>query len=140
MCCEQALIGIELIVQKPPCPGGVDGVGVTQLAVSSFPCHHDSRSNPTPARGGQADESTPAGPARCPEDGSDDGSLERPASAGGPGDGALDLALDGGEGPPSLGLSGGGPTPGQEDPKRALSSDAAESPGAGFYTRVCADG
>jgi hypothetical protein len=140
LCCEQALVGIELIVQKPPCPGGVDGVGVTQLAVSSFPCHHDSRSNPTPARGGQADESTPAGPARCPEDGSGDRSLERPASAGGPGDGALDLALDGGEGPPSLGLSGGGPAPGREDPKRALSSDAAESPGAGFYTRVCADG
>jgi hypothetical protein len=33
-------------------------LGVTQLAVSSFPCHHDSRSNPTPARGGQANEST----------------------------------------------------------------------------------
>jgi hypothetical protein len=34
-------------------------VGVTQLAVSSFPCHHDSRSNPTLARGGKADESSP---------------------------------------------------------------------------------
>jgi len=33
-------------------------LGVTQLAVSSFPCHHDSRSNPPPARGGQANEST----------------------------------------------------------------------------------
>jgi hypothetical protein len=36
-------------------------VGVTQLAVFSFPCHHDSRSNPPPARGGQANESTPVG-------------------------------------------------------------------------------
>jgi hypothetical protein len=36
-------------------------IGVTQLAVSSFPCHHDSRSNPTPARGGQANESTQVG-------------------------------------------------------------------------------
>jgi len=34
-------------------------LGVTQLAVSSFSCHHDSRSNPTPARGGKADESSP---------------------------------------------------------------------------------
>jgi hypothetical protein len=34
-------------------------VGVTQLAVSSFPCHYDSRSNPTPARGGKVDESSP---------------------------------------------------------------------------------
>jgi hypothetical protein len=33
-------------------------LGVTQLAVPSFPCHHDSRSNPTPARGGQANEPT----------------------------------------------------------------------------------
>jgi len=33
-------------------------------------------------------------------------SLEWQASAGGPRDRALDLALDGGEGPPSLGLSG----------------------------------
>ena len=29
------------------------------MAVSFFPCHHDSRSNPTPARGGKADESPP---------------------------------------------------------------------------------
>jgi hypothetical protein len=36
-------------------------LGVTQLAVFSFPCHHDSRSNPPPARGGQANESTPVG-------------------------------------------------------------------------------
>jgi hypothetical protein len=36
-------------------------VGVTQLAVFSFPCHHDSRSNPPPARGGQANESTQVG-------------------------------------------------------------------------------
>jgi hypothetical protein len=58
--------------------------------------------------------------------------LEWPASAGGPRDRALDLALDGREVPPSLGLSGGGPAPGREDQKRALSRDAAESPGAGF--------
>jgi hypothetical protein len=37
----------------------VAGLGVTQLAVSSFPCHYDSRSNPTPARGGKVDESSP---------------------------------------------------------------------------------
>jgi hypothetical protein len=61
--------------RKPP-PGGLIGaiwaghiappatcnphiqVGVTQLAVSSFACRHDSRSNPPPARGGQANEST----------------------------------------------------------------------------------
>jgi hypothetical protein len=36
-------------------------LGVTQLAVPSFPCHHDSRSNPPPARGGQANESTQVG-------------------------------------------------------------------------------
>jgi hypothetical protein len=36
-------------------------VGVTQLAVFSFACHHDSRSNPPPARGGQANESTQVG-------------------------------------------------------------------------------
>jgi len=38
--------------------GPAELVGVTQLAVSSFPCYHDSRSNPPPARGGQANEST----------------------------------------------------------------------------------
>jgi hypothetical protein len=43
----------------PACPYSI--LGVTQLAVFSFPCHHDSRSNPPPARGGQANQSTQVG-------------------------------------------------------------------------------